>query len=192
MIKFTTGFCALITVILCLEASQTAKADEGVETLQDPKANAENRMPRGAVTTLHAAGLLFASFDSNGDYTVDTAEFIAGRDASFARADQTGNGSLSLIELQDWRALALGSLDAAPSNMAFDRDFDQTVSYPEFDEMFGSIFQAKDTDADGRVAFSELIRVIEIPDRRRAEGADRPERGSGGKGRGGRGKRPGG
>lgn len=191
MIKFTTGFCALITVIISLEASMDAKADDGVETLKDPKPNAESRMPRGAVTTLHAAGLLIASFDTNGDYAVDTTEFIAGRDASFERADNSGNGSLSLIELQDWRAAALGSLDAPPSNMAFDRDFDQSVSQAEFDEMFGSIFQAKDKDADGRVAFSELIRVIEIPDRRRVEGGERPERGSG-KGRGGHGKRLGG
>ena len=192
MVKFTTGVCAIITAIICLEASQTAAADDGVENLKDPKATAKNVMPSGAVTTLHAAGLLFASFDTNRDYAIDTAEFFAGRDASFERADQNGNGSLSLIELQHWRSLALGSLDTPPSNMAFDRDFDQTVSRPEFDEMFGSMFQAKDVDADGRVAFSELIRVIEIPDRRRSEGGERLERGDGGKGRGGRSKRRGG
>lgn len=189
MIKFTTGFCAVLSVIISLEASQDARADEYGETLEIAKPNGESRMPQGTVTSLHAAGLLFASFDTNGDYAVDTREFIAGRDASFVRADKSGNGSLSLIELQEWRAVALGSLDAPPSNMGFDRDFDQTISRPEFDEMFGHIFHARDTDADGRVAFSELIRVIEIPDRRRAEAGERPERGSGGKGRGGRGKR---
>lgn len=192
MIKFTTGVCTLLSCIIGFAAAPNAHADDSVETLKDPKRKAEQRMPSGAVTTLHAAGLLFASFDTNGDYAVDTQEFIAGRDMSFERADQTGDGTLSLIELQDWRGVALGSLDAPPFNMAFDRDFDQMVSRPEFDEMFGSIFQAKDKDADGRVAFSELIRIIEIPDRRQAGGGDRPQRENGGKRRGGGGKRLGG
>lgn len=167
-------------------------ADENVETLQVPRKSAEARMPRGAVTALRTAGLLFASFDVNGDYAVDTPEFVAGRDLSFTRADQSGDGSLSLIELQDWREQALGSLDAPPSNMAFDRDFDQMVSHMEFDELFGNVFQTSDKDDDGRVSFSELVRVFERPDRRRAGGDAKSERGSGGKGRGGRGKRPGG
>ena len=160
MIKFTLGACALISAINYFVATAGANANEVVETLVDPTPSVEDCVLHNTVKTLHADSLLFASFDTDGDCKVDISEFISGRDASFDDADQTQDGSLSLTELQDWRDRAFGTLDASPSYLAYDRDFDQTISRAEFDEMFGAAFNATDKNADGRVAFSELIRVV--------------------------------
>ncbi|NNC38059.1 MAG: hypothetical protein EX271_05730 [Acidimicrobiales bacterium] len=192
MIKFTTAVSAALTCLICLEANLEAHANEQVEALEDSKHKAEQRLPSGAVTTLNTAGLLIASFDKDGDLVVNVEEYGGGRDANFMMADGDGNGAISLIELQGWRLHALGSLDASPSNMAFDRNFDQTISRVEFDEMFGHIFETHDVNADRELAFSELMRVIEIPDRRSGARAERGEGSRREKGGGRRGRNIGG
>jgi len=47
---------------------------------------------------------------------------------AFKSADKDDSTTLSLFELEDWREAALGSLDAAPGTLAFDKDFDQRVT----------------------------------------------------------------
>jgi|GEM_PF-2022694 len=121
-------------------------------------------MPRGPVTAMSSAGLLFASFDTNADYKVEPLEFVAGKTQAFNAGDENGNGILSLFELEAWRGKALGTLDATPGNMKFDADFDNRVTRQEFDTVLNRIFDRTDKDKNASVEFSELVRIFEMPD----------------------------
>jgi len=105
--------------------------------------------------------MLFASFDTNADYNINQAEFAVGKTQSFKAADTDNSKSLSLFELEDWREAALGSLDAAPGNLAFDKDYDQRITRAEFDHALGYVFKAGDKNEDGILAFSEEEDPIE-------------------------------
>lgn len=109
--------------------------------------------------------MLFASFDTNTDYKINSTEFAAGRTQAFNAADKDNSKTLSLFELEDWREAALGSLDAAPGNLAFDKDYDQRVTRAEFDHALNYIFKVGDKNDDGDLAFSELVKVFEMPRR---------------------------
>ena len=113
--------------------------------------------------------MLFASFDTNSDYQVNEVEFAAGRTQAFNAADKDNSNSISLFELEDWRKAALGSLDAAPGNLAFDKDYDQRVTRAEFDYALEFIFKAGDKNSDGILEFSELVTVFEMPRRSAGE-----------------------
>ncbi len=119
----------------------------------------------GPISATHPAGLLLASFDQNADYTITPSEITAGQTAAFQAADRSQNGSLNFLELEAWREKALGSLDAMPGNISFDRNFDQTVSREEFDQTFERIIRKADKNGDGALAFSELIHVFAMPKR---------------------------
>ena len=90
----------------------------------------------------------------------------------FTSADRDQNGTLSLFELADWRKLALGSLDAAPANLAFDKDYDQRVTKDEFHNALNYVYNVSDKDGNSVLSFEEMIRVFEIP-RRGREGSER-------------------
>ena len=152
------------------------------ETLPNKKLEERGERIRGPITAISAAGLLFASFDENADYLVDKNEFADGQALSFTTADRDQNGTLSLFELADWRKLALGSLDAAPANLAFDKDYDQRVTKDEFHNALNYVYNVSDKDGNSVLSFEEMIRVFEIP-RRGREGSERG-RGQGQRGNG--------
>ena len=145
---------------------------EKAETLPNKKLEERGERIRGPITAISAAGLLFASFDENADYLVDKNEFADGQALSFTTADRDQNGTLSLFELADWRKLALGSLDAAPANLAFDKDYDQRVTKDEFHNALNYVYNVSDKDGNSVLSFEEMIRVFEIP-RRGREGSER-------------------
>lgn len=136
-----------------------------------PNKRLEQRGTRisGPITSITAAGLLFATFDKNGNYRTDENELSLGISASFKTADSDQSGTLSLFELEDWREMALGSLDAAPGNISFDKDYDQRVTPAEFDHALNYVFKANDKNEDGTLTFEEMVRVFEMPRRRRIE-----------------------
>lgn len=123
---------------------------------QIPKANRPARS-NSARMSIAPAGLLFASFDQNGDYQIDSAEIDSGIAAAFARADKNANGIVSLVELDRWRISALGSLDLLPGNTQFDRDFNSSVTAAEFDDVLRRTSIRLDADDDLLLSFSELL-----------------------------------
>ena len=140
---------------------------EELETVPNKKLEERGERIRGPITSIKPAGLLFASFDKNADYSVDKNEFVSGQAASFQRADTDKSGSLSLFELEDWRKAALGSLDAAPANLAFDKNYDQRVTSDEFNKALDYVYNISDKDGDSTLSFEEMVRVFEMPRRGR-------------------------
>ncbi len=144
---------------------ETIDTIESVEKVPSKKLQRAGKHMRGPITSLHKAGLLLASFDKNSDYEITQAEFAAGRMQAFKQADTDNSGVIGMFELEDWREKALGSLDAAPGNLAFDKDYNQRVTREEFDSALGVVFKGADKDKDGKIEFSELVHVFEIPSR---------------------------
>ncbi len=119
----------------------------------------------GPVTSVSAGALLLASFDKNYNFQIDFKEFNDAKKYIFNSADVDKSGVISPFELEDWRKSALGSLDAPPGNLAFDRDYDQRVTKNEFNKALVSIFNSGDKNNDGVLKFSELVNVFEISNR---------------------------
>lgn len=139
--------------------------DMELETLPNKKLERRGERIKGPITSIGAGGMLFASFDKDSDYRVTQIEFTSGLSTAFKAADKDLSKTLSLFELEDWRKAALGSLDAAPGNLAFDKDYDQRVTRSEFDHALGFVFKAGDKNNDGILEFSELVKVFEMPRR---------------------------
>jgi len=141
---------------------------------------------RGA-GTLIPAGLLYASFDTDGDYAVSRAEVDAGVLRSFEIADKNSNGTVSLVELAAWRKAVLGSLDLMPGNTQFDKNFDNQIEASEFQTVLLDLFTGFDRNENGELEFSEMTQELRrnAPQGRGEQGREggRSSTGSG-KGRG--------
>ncbi len=165
-------FCAVS--LPCFAADPILDEEDGIKELPNKKLERRGERMQGPITSVGAGAMLFASFDTNSDYQVNALEFAAGRTQAFNAADKDSSKTLSLFELEDWRQAALGSLDAAPGNLAFDKDYDQRVTRAEFDHALGFVFNAGDKDNNGVLAFSEVVNVFEMPRRRAIEKEEDP------------------
>ena len=153
---------AVISAIPSVALGQETRSNVP-EQLPNKKLEERGERIRGPITSIAAGALLFASYDKNADYLIDADEFSKGQAASFQSADSDKSGTLSLFELEDWRKAALGSLDAAPGNLSFDKDYDQRVTASEFKSALKYVYNVNDKDADNQLSFEEMIRVFEIP-----------------------------
>lgn len=146
--------------------SQTPRPD-----VQSPKADTVETIGqhdegvgrlRSSVQVPRSGALLFAGFDSNGDYIIDKSEVAAGIERAFAQADHNSNEILSLVEIEGWRVAALGFEDATPSNYTFAPNFARTVSREKFTEVLMKLADKLDTDdqseMDGKIALSDLLK----------------------------------
>ena len=155
-----------------------------VEQLGRPSRSQNRGSQRVSLAT---AGLMFASFDNNGDYQISDAEISKGIEGAFITADKNTNGTLSLVEVDAWRIRALGSLDLLPGNTQFDRDFNAIVTPAEFTEILSRTGARLDSDKNGILEFSELLTIAAARDEGGNE-AGRGQRGSKGRGNGGNGQ----
>lgn len=126
---------------------------------------------RSLQRALIPAGLLYASFDRDGDYAASRAELEAGITRSFAAADSNSNGTLSLVELANWREMILGSRDVLPGNTQFDKNFDSQISLAEFTITLTGLFESFDRNENGQLEFNEMTQ--EAPQARRPESQQR-------------------
>ena len=117
------------------------------------------------------AGLLFASFDTDGDYAATRSELNVGILRSFTAADKNNNGTLSLVELSQWRERVLGSLDILPGNTQFDKNFDNQIAAAEFQTTLTDLFTGFDRNENGQLEFSEMTK--DMPRARREESRKR-------------------
>jgi len=161
----------IFTATLALGLSSNVMADplledvDEVEEIPNKKLERRGERIKGPITSVRAGALVFASFDTDMDYAVSQAEFTSGLTKAFKAADKDSTKTLSLFELEDWREAALGSLDAAPGTLAFDKDYDQRITRAEFDHALGFVFNASDKNEDGTLDFTELVTVFEMPRR---------------------------
>ncbi len=153
--------------------SGCASSHKGPPKGTDGPRGGKARSALGPIAALSGGGLLIASFNRNDDYAIDKMEFDQGVSRAFIVADQDKNARLSMIELNHWRASALGSVDARPGTFFFDTTFDQQVSREEFIAAWGKIHQTSDRDNNGQIQFAELVNIVERPSAPQQRGSGR-------------------
>lgn len=125
--------------------------------------------------------LLFASMDHDQDGVLDGADLRVGIAREWTRLSTSS--AIGALEYGAWAEMALGSPDALPSFISFDRDLNGRLSELEFDDRLRAEFSEFDKNSDGLLDRSELIFRVTRP--------SRGEQGRGGQGRGGQdGRRP--
>jgi len=149
-----------------------SEAQDAIEIEQDAPLEVET-IVNGDVTGIRPAALVFATFDTNGNYSIDKQELAAGHVTAFSKADRDNSQHLSIIEIESWRRTALGSPDAIPGRMAFDPNLDNRVTKAEFEAAFLSLFKESDKNEDGALDFAEMVNVFDMPKRRSERDRDR-------------------
>ena len=166
LLKLLISAAVTLSVTTAAFAADPLLEDEiEVETLPDKKLERRGERVSGPITAISAGALVFAGFDANADYKINSTELTSGLAKAFKAADKDGSTTLSLFELEDWREAALGSLDAAPGTLAFDKDFDQRVTREEFDHAMTFVFKTGDKNEDGVLELNDLVKVFEMPRR---------------------------
>lgn len=117
--------------------------------------------PIGAMLLL-PAGLLFVSFDANGDRRMDQAELLAGLDRAFAEADRDVSGALSPLEYADWAEAALGDRDAHPARVAVNPDQDLIVTRAEFRAAFLELAASYGVTEAESAPFSKFVSRLDV------------------------------
>jgi len=150
--------------------SQTPRPDipDSVETIVETvKPQARIGQSGRTVQIPRAGALLFAGFDTSGDYVIDRTEIDAGIARAFIGADKDMSGVLSLVELERWRVAALGSEHASPTNFTFAPNFARTVTKQKFTQVLLDLAGRLDTDdqgaQDGKIAMADLLRPFSPP-----------------------------
>jgi len=144
----------------------------------------QERPARTSGTFIQPIALLFADMDSNRDRATSKAEMLAGVQAEWDRFDRQPSATV----LASWSMKTLGSTDANPTFMSFDRDFNGVVAKAEFSARFEVLFGQYDKNTDDVLDRSELIIAFEAPIGRGQRGGGE----AGGRGQGDRGGRGGG
>lgn len=116
------------------------------------------------------AGNAFAGADANGDGNITRAEFIAGREAKFAKFDRNGDGVISKDDfgrLARFRPDAARRIDALIS--AMDKNGDGKVSRDEMMTAPTPLFDAADVNSNGVVDAQEVAAMRQtLQDRKRS------------------------
>ena len=163
------GFCGLLQIapsiaiaqIISQNPSPVIQTDE-TSLIETTKLTEEIGEGAHYTQVPRAGALLFAGFDHNNDYSIDIGEVNAGINQAFNFADKDKNGTLSLIELEVWRKIALGSENLAPHSYAFAPNFARTVTKDKFHLVLSELAKRLDKDvqglSDGKIAMEDLLK----------------------------------
>ncbi|MEL7110193.1 MAG: signal transduction protein [Pseudomonadota bacterium] len=122
--------------------------------------------------------LLFVGMDENQDRFVDGGELAAGIESEWNNL--LSERAVGALDYSEWSFATLGSADALPSFVSFDRDLDGRLSVLEFEDRLRAEFVDLDSNLDGVLARSELIFRVTRPSREERGGQQGGQRGSGG------------
>lgn len=114
---------------------------------------------RSSGTFVKPVGLLFAGMDKDSDAIVTRPELDAGIQAEWSNFDRNPSAAY----FSAWSIQKLGSTDALPTFMMFDKNFNGVISAEEFSERLEIEFKQADKNSDGRLERSEMIIAFAAP-----------------------------
>lgn len=182
--RSSTSLTLTLALVACLSVSACAtKPDRRGPPDGRESGKGRGGPERSSGTFMQPIGTLFAGMDTNQDKQVSLNEMRTGTQSewiSFGR-------NPSAIYFSQWSVENLGSTDAMPTFMSFDRDFSGTISEEEFTSQLENQFQRLDKNGDGSVERSEMIVAFAAPQgqqsRGSAGGREKGEKGGRGGGR---------
>ena len=179
------SFLTLAAFSLTLSACASKPERRGPPTDQQRG----ERPARASGTFLQPIAVVFAGMDANGDKVISRAEMQSGVTTEWSRFRQKPSAAY----FSEWSLKSLGSIEAMPTFLSVDKDFNGVITDSEFTQQFERAFDRMDKDNDGRLERSEMIIAFNAPEGQRAgrgggdgERGGRGGRGGGGGGRGGR------
>ncbi len=144
-------------------------------------------------TASRPISLLMSEFDADRDRRITEAELSAGIAKEWGAMEAAG--STTPLAYKSWQVAALGSEEALPAFLSFDRNLNNELSADEFEQHMRQEFSELDRDNDGVLTRAELTFTLRRPQGGQGQGTrgGQGARGQGGRGRGGgRGGRGGG
>lgn len=143
-----------------------------------PERQGSDRPGKSSGTFLQPVGGLFLAMDTNRDKIISKAEAQSGIAAEWSSFTKRPSAAY----FAQWSIAALGSIDAMPTFMSFDRDFNGVVTEEEFTAQLNRDFDRLDKNKDDALERSEMLIAFEA-----AQGRRRQQSGGegGGKKRGG-------
>ncbi|MCG8441383.1 MAG: hypothetical protein MI723_06195, partial [Caulobacterales bacterium] len=177
--------CVAAALLLAAPAAWAQETPD-LETLDVPSADTPPERPRQrgrgfeGLKVVRPAGLLFATFDRDGDYAISRTEISEGLARTYPDIDANGDGRSTLLEYADWAKRALGARDARPGRVAVDPDLDGVVTPAEFFQAFEGQATSYGLTEETPLPLAELLRKVEPP-----AGREAAERSPWGGGRGG-------
>jgi len=174
----------LLLLAACLSLTACASSSDRRGPPSDSQRGERGDRPaRTSGTFLQPAALLFSEMDLNKDKLTTRAEMLTGIDSEW---EDLGSNK-SAVNFSAWSIKTLGSTDANPTFMSFDRDFNQVITKAEFSNQIERLFTRYDKNKDGAIERSEMVVSFEAP-RGREQG--RGGQGGAGRGNGGGGRPP--
>lgn len=173
-INLITGCAAALLMTAC--ASQPDRRGPG-----DRERGDRPTQSRQSGVFLQPISALFIAMDSNKDKATSRAEMESGVQMEWTNFDVAP----SAIAFTEWSVASLGSSDANPGFMRFDRDFNGVLTEDEFKSEFERSFDRADKNKDGRLERSEMTVEFEAQQGRRRQSNEsdggRGQRGGGGR-----------
>lgn len=181
--KSTTFHVALsilgLAVISMPASAQISTLESAPEQLKESRPERPTEL-RGNIRALPIA-LLFTGMDANRDKRVTRAEAQAGIEIDWRSLSPSITNKIGAFKIQDWAVQTLGSKEARPTRLSFDRNLDNQVSGDEFADRLLTAFDKLDSDSDGALSRAELVFVsapqIIREERSRSRTSDRQSRG---------------
>ncbi len=172
------------SALLLLACASCASQPERGRGGSDGQRGERGERGGGPVKEVKSIGLLFASMDMNRDTLVDGAELTDAAGLEWRR--MTPDETAGALEYEAWSLSALGSSEALPAFISFDRDLDGKIDWDDFSGGLRREFEEMDLDNSGTLTRAELITASTPPARQenRSGGGER-SRGGGDRGGGG-------
>lgn len=177
LIESRNALIVSLAVIASLSISACA-------TKPDRRSPPPDRQTKGGPTKtsgtfMQPIAALFVDMDADNDKLTSLTEVQNGAQAEWTKFERNPSATY----FAQWSIANLGSIDAMPTFMSFDRDFSGTISEEEFTNQLNSEFQRLDKNRDEQLQRSEMIIAFEAPRGQQSRKGGEQERG----GKGGRG-----
>ncbi len=171
----------LSLLVLLAATTLSACATKSDRRGPPPERDGSQRQARTSGTFLQPISVLFTGMDISKDTVLSRAELTEGIEETWSSFSRNP----SAVAFSQWSVKNLGSTDARPTFMDFDRDFNGVVTESEFSKQLTMEFDRLDKNKDGRVERSEMVVAFAAPQgqRKKKENAGgKPKRGQGGGG----------
>lgn len=170
-----TSVTILLVSLMALSACASKPDRRGPPTDRESR---QGSRAQSSGTFMQPVAALLSLMDTNRDKRVSLEELKSGSQAEWSGFSQRPSATY----FAQWSIENLGSTDAMPTFMSFDRDFNGVISQTEFSSQLEREFKRLDKNADSMLDRSEMIIAFAARQGEKSRGRGQQD---GGRGQGG-------